>query len=253
MKITFLGTGTSHGVPVIGCRCKVCTSTETKNHRTHPSIVITYNDKNILVDTSPELRLQALRCGVERVDAILFTHTHADHLHGLDDVRGFTALQDTAIPCYGSPKTLERIRTVFDYAFKYQHLGVLIPQIELVPIEGKFQLFGVEVIPLDLLHGRTEVLGFRIGSFAYATDCNQIPPESMELMHGLDLLVLDALRWAPPNPTHFTIPESLKIVEQLKPTRTYFVHMSHDVEHHETNSRLPDGVELAYDGLVVEV
>ena len=253
MKITFLGTGTSHGVPVIGCRCNVCTSTEPKNRRTRPSIVITLNEKNILVDTSPELRIQALQCGIEHVDAILFTHTHADHLHGLDDVRAFTALQDTAIPCYGSSKTLERIRTVFYYAFKYQHLGVLIPQIELVQIEGKFQLFGVEVIPFHLLHGKTEVRGFRIGNFAYATDCNQIPPESMERMRGLDLLVLDALRWSPPSPTHFTIPESLRVVERLRPKRTYFVHMSHDVDHHETNARLPNGVELAYDGLVVDV
>jgi phosphoribosyl 1,2-cyclic phosphate phosphodiesterase len=253
MKITFLGTGTSHGVPVIACRCNVCTSTETKNQRTRPSIVVTFNDRNILVDTSPELRIQALRCGVERVDAILFTHSHADHLHGLDDVRAYTALQDTVIPCYGSPKTVERIRAVFHYAFKYQHLGVGIPQLELVQIQGDFQLFGVEVIPLNLQHGKTEVLGFRIGNFAYATDCNQIPPESMDLMRGLDLLVLDALRWSPPNPTHFTIPESLKIVEQLKSQRTYFVHMSHDVEHHDTNSRLPEGVELAYDGLVVEI
>lgn len=253
MKITFLGTGTSHGVPVIACRCHVCTSKESKNQRTRPSIVITLDDKNILVDTSPELRIQALQCGIKRVDAILFSHTHADHLHGLDDVRAYTALQGTAIPCYGSTKTLERISTVFDYAFKYQHLGGGIPQLELVEILGQFQLFGVEVIPVNLLHGGTEVLGFRIGDFAYATDCNHIPPESMELMRGLDLLVLDALRWSPPHPTHFTIPESLKIVEQLKSKRTYFVHMSHDVEHHETNSILPEDVELAYDGLIVEV
>ena len=253
MKITFLGTGTSHGVPVIGCHCDVCKSEDPKNHRTRPSIVISLGDKNLLVDTSPELRLQALRSGIEHVDAVLFTHTHADHLYGLDDVRAYSALQGTDIPCYGSPATLERIRTVFFYAFTLKHLGRDIPQLSLVPIEGPFRLVGVEVIPIDLLHGRTEVLGFRIGNFAYATDCNMIPHGSMDLLRDLDVLVLDALRWEPSHPTHFTIPEALEIVEQLKPKQTYFTHMTHSVEHHSTNARLPQNVQLAHDGLVVEV
>ncbi len=253
MKITFLGTGTSHGVPVIACHCSVCQSKDPKNHRTRPSIVITLDDKNILVDTSPELRLQVIRCGIEDIDAILFTHDHADHLHGLDDVRAFSAIQGFSIPCYGSPATLDRIRTVFNYAFQLQHLGGGIPQLELVTIDGPFQLFSVEIVPIDLLHGNTQVLGFRIGNFAYVTDCNLIPPSSMDLLRALDLLVLDALRWQPPHPTHFIIPESLEIVEQLRSKQTYFTHMTHDVEHHSTNARLPKNVQLAYDGLVVDV
>ena len=253
MKITFLGTGTSHGVPMIACRCAVCRSKDPKNHRTRPSIVITLDkDKNILVDTSPELRLQVIQCDIDHIDAILFTHAHADHLHGLDDVRAYSEIQGTSIPCYGSPETLDRLSTVFEYAFRLQHLGGGIPQLELVTIDGPFQLFGVKFVPIDLLHGKTEVLGFRIGNFAYATDCNQISPTSMDLLSGLEVLVLDAIRWEPPHPTHFTIPESLEIVKQLNPKQTYFTHMTHDVEHHSTNARLPENVQLAYDGLVVE-
>ena len=254
MKITFLGTGTSHGVPMIACRCAVCRSKDPKNHRTRPSIVITLDeDKNILVDTSPELRLQVIQCDIDHIDAILFTHAHADHLHGLDDVRAYSEIQGTSIPCYGSPETLDRLSTVFEYAFRLQHLGGGIPQLELVTIDGPFQLFGVKFVPIDLLHGKTEVLGFRIGNFAYATDCNQISPTSMDLLSGLEVLVLDAIRWEPSHPTHFTIPESLEIVKQLNPKQTYFTHMTHDVEHHSTNARLPENVQLAYDGLVVEV
>ena len=160
--------------------------------------------KNILVDTSPELRLQVLRCGIDHIDAILFTHAHADHLHGLDDVRAFSEVQGTVIPCYGNPGTLERLSTVFEYAFRLQHLGGGIPQLELVTIDGPFQLFDVEFVPVDLLHGWTTVLGFRIGNFAYATDCNAIAPASMDLLSDLEVLVLDAIRWEPraSNPFH---------------------------------------------------
>jgi phosphoribosyl 1,2-cyclic phosphate phosphodiesterase len=215
--------------------------------------LLAIGDKNILIDTTPELRIQALRYQINRVDAILFTHAHADHLHGLDDVRAYSAIQGTTIPCYSSPATLERILTTFAYAFELRHLGGGIPQIELLPIDGPFQLFGVEIIPVELLHGKTEVLGFRIRNFAYATDCNFILAPSMDLLKGLDALVLDALRWSPPHPTHFTIPEALEVVEQLQPKRAYFTHMTHDVEHHSTNARLPENVQLAYDGLVLEV
>lgn len=256
MKITFLGTGTSHGIPVIGCECAVCQSEDPKNHRTRPSIVITIGDQNILVDTSPELRLQAIRCGIKRVDAILFTHIHADHIFGLDDVRVYSDVQNTVIPCYGSSATLNRICATFDYAFKQQansQVRFLVPQLTPVEIHGPFQLCGVEVIPIDLLHGKMHVLGFRIGNFAYATDCNVIPQTSIDLLRDLDLLVLDALRWEPSHLSHFTIPEALGIVRELKPKQTYFTHMTHDVEHRSTNDRLPKHVQLAYDGLIVEV
>ena len=254
MKITFLGTGTSTGVPVIGCRCAVCQSEDKKNHRTRPSIVITIGDKNILVDTAPELRLQAIRSCITHVDAILFTHIHADHILGLDDVRVYSMLQETMIPCYGSHATIEHICTFFHYVFKKrEYANVTIPKLTPVTIDGPFQLFGLDVIPIDLLHGQMPVLGFRIENFAYVTDCSFIPPTSIERLQNLDLLVLEAIRWHPPHPTHFTIPEALEIVEQLQPKRCYFTHLTHEVEHDSTNARLPDHVQLAYDGLVVAV
>ena len=252
LKITFLGTGTSHGVPMIACDCPVCRSNDEKNKRTRTSILVSYNGRNILVDTTPELRIQAIRCNVRRVDAVLFTHHHADHLHGLDDLRRFSDIQRMRIPCYGNEETIRRIERVFDYAIKGENIGGGIPRIETHVIRGEFELFGLRIIPLKLLHGRMEILGYRFKDMAYATDCSAIPEETAERMKGLKLLILDALRFRP-HPTHFSISQALEVVERLKPERTLFVHMTHDVDHHTTNAMLPEGVELAYDGMVVEI
>lgn len=251
IRVIFLGTGTSHGVPVIACDCPVCKSTDPRNKRTRSSILVSYNGRNVLVDTTPELRIQALRCDVRRVDAVLFTHPHADHIFGLDDIRRFCEIQGGSIPCYGNAETIKRLKVVFDYAFR-PNVGGGVPRIKLNVIDGELELFGLKIVPLKLLHGRMEVLGYRFGDVAYATDCNRIPEETMGRMRGLKLLILDALRFAP-HPTHFSLSEALEVVERLKPERALFIHMTHDIDHGTVSSSLPPGVELAYDGLVVEV
>ena len=253
MKITFLGTGTSTGVPMIGCDCEVCLSEDPKNKRMRPSILITVNHHNILVDTTPEFRLQAIANGIRRVDAVLFTHSHADHMHGIDDLRIFSKTQEDPILCYGNPPTLARLQHAFDYIFSPGHYKGLLPNIKLESVGGPFSLFGQTIEPIQVMHGKTEVLGFRLGDFAYVTDCGQIPDESMGLLFGVETLVLDALRWEPKHPAHLTIPEAIDVSQRLRAKQTYFTHMMHLVEHHETNARLPDGIELAYDGLVLEV
>ncbi len=252
MQITFLGTGTSTGVPMIGCECRVCRSEDPKNKRTRPSIMITQNQKNILVDTTPEFRLQAIANQINRVDAVLFTHSHADHMHGIDDLRIFSKTQSDPILCYGNEHTLNRLRHAFDYIFNPGHYKGLLPNIKLESINGPFSLFGQTIIPIRVLHGKTEVLGFRLGDFAYVTDCGQIPDESMALLAGVDILILDALRWEPEHPAHLTIPEAIEISQRLEARQTYFTHMMHLVEHHETNAKLPTGIQLAYDGLTLE-
>lgn len=251
MKVTFLGTGTSVGVPRIGCDCAVCTSTDPRNKRLRCAILIEHLGRAILVDTPPDLRTQALRHDVRRVDAVLFTHGHADHLHGLDDVRCYSFGRSDPIPVYGDRPTLERIVRVFDYAFD-SAWAEAVPRLSLHPIEGDLELFGLHVHPITVLHGRLPVLAFRIGRFAYVTDCSRIPEESMAQLRGLDVLVLDALRHKE-HPTHFTIDEALRVIDELAPRQTYLTHIAHDLDHDATNDYLPDGVELAWDGLIVEI
>ena len=250
MKVTFLGTGTSIGVPRIGCHCPVCTSDDPKNDRLRCSLHLEHWGHSILVDTGPDLRTQALRYRVDRVDCVLFTHGHADHLHGLDDVRTYCFGRNAPLPCYAAPVTIERIERVFDYAFD-RSAPSTVPQIALVPIDGPFTVCDLEIEPLTVYHGRAPVLAFRIGRFAYVTDTNRIPPEAMNRLQGLDVLVLDALRHQE-HPTHFNVAQALAIVDQLKPNQTYLTHIAHDLEHHQTNAELPARVELAYDGLVLE-
>ena len=251
MKITFLGTGTSIGVPRIGCSCPVCTSEDPKNKRLRCALHLEHEDYSLLVDTGPDLRTQALRYQIDHVDCVLFTHGHADHLHGLDDVRCYCFDRDGPLPCYANQHTIERIEHVFDYAFD-KNAPSTTPQITLHPIEGPFSVCGLEIEPLTIYHGRAPVLAFRIGDFAYVTDTNRIPDEAMERLHDLDVLVLGALRHKA-HPTHFNIEQALAIVEKLQPAQTYLTHMAHDLDHHQTNTELPQGVELAYDGLVLEV
>jgi len=207
----------------------------------------------ILVDTSTDLRAQALAFHVRRVDAILFTHSHADHVFGLDDVRRYNQMQQGAIACYADTGTLESLRQMFAYVFEPpKQKGGGIPQLSLFRIAGPMTLGGVEIVPVPLFHGRLPVLGFRVGSFAYLTDCNSIPDESWPLLAGVRTVILDALRHRP-HSTHFSVSEALAASRRLGAERTYFTHICHDLGHAETNAQLPAGVELAYDGLVLEI
>lgn len=262
-----LGSGTSHGVPAIGCDCAVCHSTDPRDRRTRPSVLLelSHGDpepalaravRAILIDTSTDLRMQALANNVRRVDAILFTHGHADHVLGLDETRRFNQMQKSAIGCYGSEDTIADLRRMFDYIFGApRQAGGGVPQLRLFPIAGPFTMGGVEIVPVPLLHGALPVLGFRVGPFAYLTDCNRIPDESWPILMadgGVRVLVLDALRERR-HPTHFAVDEALEVVARLRPERTYFTHICHDLGHAATCARLPAGVELAYDGLVMDL
>ncbi len=256
MKLIFLGSGTSSGVPVIGCGCAVCKSRDPRNQRTRPSVLLQVPGGNILIDTAPELRLQLLRECVGRVDALLFTHYHADHIFGLDDVRVLNFAIGGPLPVYAE-RTVQRVlRRTFSYAFdswshKIPRGGVPRLDFRTINVRRPFEVLGRQCIPIRLLHGRFRVLGFRFGNLAYCTDVNRIPRHSMRLLAGLDVLVLDALRDRP-HPTHFSLSESLEVVAQLRPRRCFFTHITHELDHATTNARLPDGVELAYDGLRVE-
>jgi phosphoribosyl 1,2-cyclic phosphate phosphodiesterase len=253
-RVTFLGTGTSHGVPMIGCTCATCQSTDPRDVRLRPSIYIEVEDgPAVLVDTGTDLRQQALARGVTRVDAILYTHSHADHVMGLDEVRRFNMMQRVTIPAYADARTAADLRRTFGYVFDApDQKGGGVPQIDLRTIDGPLSLGPLHVQPVGLFHGARPILGYRFGGFAYLTDCNRIPDESWPLLAGLDTLVLDALRHRP-HPTHFTVAEALSVVERLTPRQTYFTHICHDLPHAETNAALPAGVELAYDGLTLEI
>jgi phosphoribosyl 1,2-cyclic phosphate phosphodiesterase len=237
---------------MIGCACAVCTSDDPRDDRMRPSIYIELPDLAVLVDTATDLRQQALRFRLTRVDAILFTHSHADHVMGLDEVRRYNALQDSSIPCYADALTAAEIRRTFAYIFASRTpRGGGLPQLDLFTIAGEFCLGRTPVTPVPLLHGRRHILGYRIGPFAYLTDCSEIPPEAWPLLEGVDLLVIDALR-DKPHPTHFSVAEALAVVERLKPSRAWFTHIAHDLPHAATCARLPEGVDLAYDGLTLE-
>jgi phosphoribosyl 1,2-cyclic phosphate phosphodiesterase len=253
-RVTVLGSGTSHGVPMIGCTCAVCTSADPRDRRTRPSIYVDVeNGPKILVDTSTDLRMQALTHGVLRVDAILFTHSHADHVMGLDDSRRFSQMQKGAIPCYADPETAASLRKTFYYAFDpATEKGGGLPQIDLRVIDGPFAIGDVAIQPIRLMHGSRPITGFRFGDFAYLTDTNHVPEDSMPLLAGVKTMILDALRHRP-HPTHFTVAEALAVVERIKPQHTFLTHICHDLPHVATNASLPAGVELAYDGLQLSI
>jgi phosphoribosyl 1,2-cyclic phosphate phosphodiesterase len=253
MRVTVLGSGTSHGVPMIGCDCEVCMSSDPHDKRSRPSIVVQVETGTILVDTAPELRLQAIAHGVRRVDAVLFTHTHADHTHGIDDLRIYNARQGAALPLYGSPASMADIRARFGYIFAGSTVvGGGIPMLDLHPVEGPFEVLGHTVVPIVVLHGMLPVYAYRFGRFAYVTDCSTIPPASMALLHDLDVLILDALRHKP-HPTHFNIDQALAVIDELQPRRAFLTHLTHDILHRRDSAELPRGVALAYDGLTFEV
>ena len=252
LRLTILGSGTSHGIPMIACDCPVCRSSDPRDRRTRTSAVFEYDGHHILIDTSPELRLQCLACDVRRVDAILFTHAHADHVVGLDDVRRFNHLHAAPLRVYGSPATLEVVQRMFAYAFEDDpDYPSTKPQLEPVAVTGPFELFGRTVTPIAYRHGELEVLGYRIGDVAYCPDCSFIPEESRALLAGLDVLVLDALRRRP-HPTHFNLEQALVEARRIGARRTYFTHIAHELGHAETSAMLPPGIELAWDGLVCE-
>jgi phosphoribosyl 1,2-cyclic phosphate phosphodiesterase len=253
-SMILLGTGTSVGVPVIGCGCSVCTSEEPRNNRTRCSAILGLPGGNLLIDTPPDLRNQLVREKIGVVDAVVFTHEHADHVHGLDDLRLFPFRIGHAVPLFSEPKVEKRIRTAFDYAFSDiapTHAGG-IPQLRTVSIsDAPFHAFDTLIIPIRLQHGpRFTVLGFRVGNVAYCTDVNGISDASLERLEGLDTLVLGALRHTP-HPTHFNIEEALAVVERLRPRATFLTHTSHDLDYVKTNRELPSRVQMAYDGLQI--
>ncbi len=252
-RLVFLGSGTSTGVPVLGCDCHVCLSNDPRNHRTRPSVLFEFPQGRLLIDTTPEMRLQLLREKVGYVHAIAFTHSHADHLFGLDDARLFPKMTGAPVPIFCEDFVEANIRQVFSYAFN-EHATKMpaggVPQVvfERIAPAQPFVVLGQVVTPIRLEHGRFRVLGFRIGNLAYCTDVNRIPDESWPLLEGLDILILDALR-VEPHPTHFSLEEALGVVARTQPKQAYFTHLSHVFDHEATESALPKNVRLAYDGL----
>jgi len=253
--LTFLGTGTSMGVPTLGCDCAVCTSTDPHNRRTRPSIRLEYSDHTVLVDTGPDFHAQALREGIRRVDAVLYTHSHADHVLGFDDLRPLSFRVKGGLPIYADDATATNIERIFEYTFRTEDryptsAKVQIHRIDMTPGAG-FELFGACFRRVPVTHGRQEITGYRFGGAAYLTDMSDIPAESMTLLQGLDVLVLDALRHEP-HPSHSHLEKSVALVEQLKPRRAFFTHMSHELDHAATEAILPPHIRLAYDGLKLE-
>jgi len=249
--LTVLGSGTSMGVPTIGCQCRVCSSTDPRDHRTRPSIMLEYDARCVLIDTTPDFRQQAIRESIRRLDAIVYTHAHADHILGLDDIRPLSFKNAERIPLYAHQPTAHAVQHIFSYIFDEESEYGARARVQMHHIEGTIELFGAQFEPIRIIHGSAEIHGYRFGSAAYLTDFSEIPPESMERLRGLDILFLDALRHRP-HPTHSTVANSLRLVEELQPRRAFFTHICHDLPHEETNRSLPEHVRLAHDGLKLE-
>jgi phosphoribosyl 1,2-cyclic phosphate phosphodiesterase len=257
MRLTFLGTGTSFGVPQIGCDCAVCRSTDPRDKRTRSGAILQAAGSTILIDTPPELRLQLIAGGFTRIDAVVYTHEHADHVNGIDDLRIFSVRQRKPLPIYGPAETLERVRASFNYIFDdavHPYEGTSKPSLSLHPTEPDqpVSVAGLEVLPLAFQHGHLRVFGYRVGGLAYITDVKAIGQEERERLRGLDVLVLNALWWRP-HPTHLSIAEAVETAHALGARRTYLTHLTHETGHSELEAQLPAGVLPAYDGLTVEV
>ena len=250
--LTVLGSGTSMGVPTIGCDCAVCHSSDSRDRRTRPSVRIEYNGRAVLIDTTPDFREQAIRENIRKLDAVLYTHTHADHILGIDDLRPLSFLhKPNRLPLYAHPDAAAFIQNMFRYIFDSDYKFGGLPQVEMRPLQGNVELFGACFEPITLIHGDAEIYGFRFGSAAYLTDHSEVPQASLSKLENLDVLFLDALRYKP-HPTHSTVENSLRIVERLKPRRAFFTHICHDLPHEKTNAVLPDNVKLSYDGMKLE-
>ncbi len=257
MRVTFLGTGTSHGVPMIACGCAVCRSADPRNRRLRPSILVEREGFVLLVDTTPDLREQCLRANVQRLDAVLLTHEHNDHLIGLDELRRFCVLQDGRLPLYGRGEVLQCVERIFPYAVRRPPPYKGLPEFDLHEVVGPLVIGPLRLTPHLLPHGAAEVLGLvfsdeRGPRFAYYTDCSAVPPVARESLCGIPLLILDALRHRP-HPSHLTIEQALEVARDTRPERVLFTHICHELDHAATNAKLPEGVRLAHDGLIVEV
>lgn len=267
LELLFLGSGTSAGVPMIGCDCEVCTSGDPRDRRSRPSVLVRYPDaqdpkltRQLLIDTTPELRQQAIAHRIHRLDAVLYTHAHADHVFGFDDLRRFNAVMQQALNIYAEPPVIERLSAMFSYVFDPDHNinKSFVPQLIANPIDvdQPLDFFGARWTPLRLLHGRLPILGFRVdyqgASLAYCTDVSGFPPQTYPLLADLDLLVIDALRYRH-HPTHMTVDQALREIEQIKPRRAYLTHIAHDIRHAELAAQLPDHIQPAADGLLVSL
>jgi phosphoribosyl 1,2-cyclic phosphate phosphodiesterase len=251
VELTFLGTGTSNGIPVIGCTCAVCRSHDPRDRRSRTSAVVRFGGHTVLIDAATELRLQALAAGLDRIDAALFTHAHADHTGGFDDLRRFNELASAHLPVYAGPTTAAILKERFAYAFEdvFPFYGGK-PDLTLNVVYGPFDLLGQTVVPVPVQHGRTTVLGYRFGDLAYVTDAKDVPESSLALLGGLDILVLNALRERS-HPTHLSVSEAVELIERLRPREAYLTHLSHEVSHEQASALLPTNVRIAYDGLTV--
>jgi phosphoribosyl 1,2-cyclic phosphate phosphodiesterase len=256
IRLTVLGSGTSMGVPTLGCHCAVCESADAHDKRLRPSLLLSRGEQNVVIDTTPDFRTQALRAGIDRLDAVILTHGHADHILGFDDLRPYNFKQRAAMPVYGNEETFAIVRRAFAYAFDEKPTLSSIPSVKLHVVKGPFEVMGVRFLPVPLVHGEMEVLGYRFGRAAYLTDFSKLPDASAALLEGLDDLILDALRDVP-HPMHMTVEQSLALIDRLKPKRAWFTHIAHDLPHAATNERLRKAgypqVQLAYDGLTFEV
>ena len=252
LTFTVLGSGTSTGVPVLGCHCTVCSSADPRNRRTRCSALLEWRGYKVLIDTATDFRQQALREGIDRIDSVLYTHAHADHVHGIDDLRTFTLRDGTAIPIYAARGVLDRIQGLFSYIFSESDAPGYRPRLDANEVRGPFELFGQQITPIPLVHGPGESLGYRIGGLAYVVDCSAIPEASWPLLEGLDVLVIDALRFRD-HEAHLTISAAIEVARQLRVPKTLLTHLTHDVDHSRHAAGLPEGVEFAYDGQTLTI